>query len=226
MQHEPTTCTAFIGARQVASGPLEEVVRAALAAVGAGADAAREGHGTERLALFLDETGAPFDIDRRGTPDEVVERLRWHPLVGRRPARKDTDQGTDQAIGQALDEAVDQAPAERRGPGRPRLGVVSREVSLLPRHWDWLAGQRGGASATLRRLVDAARRESEGPDRARRARDAAYRVMAELAGDRPGFEDACRALYAGNWEAFDRATASWPPDVRAYAARMAAPARG
>src|SRR5262249_47731929 len=48
----------------------------------------------------------------------------------------------------------------RTGPGRPRLGVVSREVSLLPRHWEWLEQQPSGISAALRRLVDEARKRA------------------------------------------------------------------
>lgn len=109
-----------------------------------------------------------------------------------------------------------------RGPGRPRLGVTSREVSLLPRHWDWLEQQPSGASAALRRLVDAAMRADPDAERARRRRDALLRVLTALAGDRPGFEEACRALYAGDAAAFVARVARWPRDVRAYAeARVA-----
>lgn len=103
-----------------------------------------------------------------------------------------------------------------RGRGRPRLGVVAREVTLLPRHWDWLAGQPGGASATLRRLVDEARRGRGESDRSRVARDAAYRVMSALGGDLPGFEEASRALFAGDAGRLSSALAGWPPDVRTY----------
>lgn len=112
---------------------------------------------------------------------------------------------------------------ERRGPGRPKLGVTAREVTLLPRHWDWLASQPGGASVALRKLVEAALKEAEGPDRARRAKDAAYRFMTTMAGDRPGYEEATRMLFAGDWRAFDAATAGWPEDVRATAADLAEP---
>ena len=95
--------------------------------------------------------------------------------------------------------------------GRPRLGVVAREVTLLPRHWDWLAAQPGGASVVLRRLIDAARREDAGNNRA--ARDAAYRFMATIAGDLPGFEAASRALFAGDAAQFAALITGWPADI-------------
>lgn len=112
-------------------------------------------------------------------------------------------------------------PVEKRGPGRPRLGVTAREVTLLPRHWDWLAAQQGGASVALRKLVEGALREAEGPDRVRRSREAAYRFMTAVAGDKPGYEEATRMLFAGDWAAFDMAIQDWPKDVRDYAAGLA-----
>jgi hypothetical protein len=102
--------------------------------------------------------------------------------------------------------------------------VVPREVTLLPRHWQWLNSQPGGASVALRRLVDEARRASVGRDRVRRAQEVSYRVMTALAGDLPGFEDALRALFARDGAAFDRHVATWPGDVRDYARRLASPA--
>lgn len=112
-------------------------------------------------------------------------------------------------------------PEPPRGRGRPKLGVVAREVTLLPRQWDWLAGQPGGASATLRRLVDDARRAGAADPRA--ARDAAYRFMSALAGDRPGFEEASRALFAGDRTRFTAQAAAWPADIRAHVERLAWP---
>jgi hypothetical protein len=111
--------------------------------------------------------------------------------------------------------AADAAPP--RGRGRPKLGVVPREVTLLPRHWDWLAGQRGGASAALRRLVEDASRAEPG---AEARRDAAYRFMADMCGDRPGYEEALRALYRGDEARLDALIADWPEDVRAYVGRL------
>jgi uncharacterized protein len=110
------------------------------------------------------------------------------------------------------------APASRPR-GRPKLGVTAREITLLPRHWEWLAGQPGGASAALRRLVEEARRAPPDP---KAARDAAYRFMQAMCGDRPGYEEALRALYRGEMERFRDLTAAWPEDVRAYLGRLLA----
>lgn len=121
------------------------------------------------------------------------------------------------------DEVVPRA-LPKPGPGRPKLGVVSREVSLLPQHWEWLEAQPHGISATLRRLVDAAKKREPDVARARRAQDAALRFMTALAGNREGFEEACRALYAGDGDRFASFVKRWPKDVRAHAARLAAPA--
>ncbi|MFA4892882.1 DUF2239 family protein [Brevundimonas sp.] len=137
-------------------------------------------------------TGRVVDLDLRGTLAEATARL--IPAPG----------------------------AEKRGPGRPKLGVTAREVTLLPRHWDWLAAQPGGASVALRKLVEGALREAEGPDRARKAKEAAYRFMTAMAGDSPGYEEATRMLFAGDWTAFDAAVESWPEGVRETARGMAA----
>jgi len=110
---------------------------------------------------------------------------------------------------------------EPRGRGRPRLGVVAREVTLLPRHWDWLNQQPGGASVALRRLVDEARRTNAGRDRMRQAQDAAYRFMATMAGNHPGFEEAIRCLYSGNRARFDQVVENWPADVRDHVEELA-----
>ena len=112
--------------------------------------------------------------------------------------------------------------AKPRGPGRPKLGVVSKEVTLLPRHWAWLGTQRGGASATLRRLVDQARKNQEGSDHIRRAQDAAYRFMTAMAGDLPGFEEAIRALFASDRERFEEQIAGWPGDLAEHGRMLAA----
>lgn len=114
-------------------------------------------------------------------------------------------------------------PQPPRRPGRPKLGVVAREVTLLPRHWDWLARQPGGASVALRKLVEAAARANEEPDRARAAREAAYRFMTAVAGDFPGYEEACRALFSGDRAAFETRIAAWPADVRDQALAFAYP---
>lgn len=111
-----------------------------------------------------------------------------------------------------------------RRPGRPKLGVVSREVTLLPRHWSWLAAQPGGASVALRKLVEEARRVSADGDRRRGAQEAAYRFMQAMAGHEAGFDEAARALFAGDIGRFEEHSATWPEDVREHAALLAADA--
>lgn len=133
--------------------------------------------------LIFDPEGRQVDFDLRGGPWDIARRL-----------------GED-------------APEAPRGRGRPKLGVTAREVTLLPRHWEWLAAQPGGASVALRKLVEAARRETEGPTRRRAAREAVYRFAQAMAGDRPGFEDAMRALFAGDAAGFAERIAVWPTDV-------------
>jgi hypothetical protein len=126
--------------------------------------------------------------------------------------------------GSAEDVAARLPQPAARGRGRPKLGVIPREVTLLPQHWDWLARQPGGASAALRRMIDQARRADAGRTEARAAREAAWRFLHAMAGDLPGFEEACRALFAGDRDAFRARTAAWPADVRAHGETMAWPA--
>ena len=109
----------------------------------------------------------------------------------------------------------------KTGPGRPKLGVLAREISLLPRHWEWLEQHSSGASAAIRRLIDEARKQEPSRERTRRAKEATGRVLTALAGDRPGYEEATRALYAGDAKRFHKEIKSWPKDVRAYATVLA-----
>ncbi|WP_312599282.1 DUF2239 family protein [Brevundimonas sp.] len=118
----------------------------------------------------------------------------------------------DLQTGRAVDLDLRPTPPKR---GRPRLGVSAREVTLLPRHWDWLAAQPGGASAALRRLVEQARKTAADDDARRRRIDAAYGFMVEMAGDARNFEEASRALFAGDRERLAALIAPWPADVRA-----------
>lgn len=128
----------------------------------------------------------------------------------------------DDATGQVVDvDPRGTAPEAPRPVGRPKLGVVAREVTLLPRHWDWLATQPGGASVALRKLVEEARRTRGDADRRRAAQEAAYRFMSAAAGDLPGFEEAARALFAYDWRRFGDMVAAWPEDVRDYAVKLA-----
>ncbi|HNX95889.1 MAG TPA: DUF2239 family protein [Holophaga sp.] len=116
------------------------------------------------------------------------------------------------------------SPEAPKGRGRPKLGVIAREITLLPRHWDWLNAQPGGASVTLRKLVEEARRAGSEQEGKRQAQTRAYRFMSALAGDERGYEDALRALYAQDQPAFEAHMQTWPEDVRAYTCALAAPA--
>jgi hypothetical protein len=143
------------------------------------------------ILIFDDKTSERIDIDFRGTAEDVRQRL------------------------------SQREPEEPRGPGRPRLGVVAREVTLLPRHWDWLNIQPGGASVALRKLVEEARRKNEPLDRVRQAQESTYRFLSAMAGNEPGFEEAARALFAGKQEPFDQLSEAWPVDVRDQARKLA-----
>ncbi|VFR34248.1 hypothetical protein ANDA3_3625 [plant metagenome] len=185
--------TAFSGDQCLATGAPSHVAGAARAALDA--------QPGRSLLVFDDATGRQVDLDLRGSPDEVVARLR---------------------VAEASPEAeVAPAAPVPRGPGRPRLGVVAREVTLLPRHWEWLSAQPGGASVTLRKLVDAAKRENAWHDRVRSAQAACDAFMQTMAGNRPGYEEASRALYSGDAAAFREHISGWPVDIRAHAARLA-----
>jgi hypothetical protein len=184
-----THCTAFEGYRRIASGTIDEVALATKRVLDRGAQAP--------VLIFDDATGEPVEVDFRGTPDEVLGRIR------------------------ATRPNPPEPPPAPRGPGRPKLGVVAREVTLLPRHWEWLGAQPGGASVALRKLVEEARRTSAPRDRARRAQEAAYRVLSALAGNLPDFEEATRAFFAGDRGGFEALTDPWPPDVRDYARTLA-----
>ena len=160
-----------------------------------------------------------FEAGRRiagGLLGEVTAAVRSAVEAGRPVLVFDDDSG------KVVDLDFRGVEAPPRGPGRPKLGVAAREVTLLPRHWEWLARQPGGASAALRRLVEAARRETSGPQRKRQAQEAAYRFATALAGDAAGYEEAIRALFAGERDRFEALTAAWPADVGEYARRLAA----
>uniref|UniRef100_A0A9E8A8F7 DUF2239 family protein n=1 Tax=Bosea sp. NBC_00436 TaxID=2969620 RepID=A0A9E8A8F7_9HYPH len=154
---------------------------------------------TAAILVFDDATGKVVDLDLRGGDIEIAARY----------TPKTSEAGT----------ANDDAP---RGRGRPKLGVVAREVTLLPRHWDWLALQPGGASQALRRLVDDARKSDGGRSQTRAAQERAYAFIATMAGDREGFEEASRALFAGDGERFAEHSRRWPADIRAHARELLA----
>jgi uncharacterized protein len=190
-------CTAFDGHRRLAAGPPHEVALAVRNATESGDNSS--------VFIYEDATGRMIDIDTRGTAEEVVARLA---------------QPVEPAAWPSLDE-MGQTDGELRGRGRPKLGVIAREVTLLPRHWDWLNTQPGGASVALRKLVEEARRTSGDKDRTRAAQEAAYRFMSAIAGDFPGFEEATRALFAYDRRRFSDLVAPWPEDVRDHAVKLA-----
>jgi len=185
--------TAFEGERRLASGPLDEVALAIK----------HVAHkGLAPIAIFDDVTGRAVDLDLRGSDTDVLARF----AKTLEPAK----------AGDSI------APtSEPRGRGRPKLGVVAREVTLLPRHWEWLNAQPGGASVALRKLVEQARRATGDADRARAAREAAYHFMSAMAGNLPGFEEATRALFADDRRRMAGHIATWPADIRDHVVRLA-----
>lgn len=146
-----------------------------------------------QILLFDLETSRPVEIDFRGSVADVTTRLRDSLSPERAP----------------------------RGPGRPKLGVVAREVTLLPRHWEWLAAQPGGASVTLRKLIEDARRKTSAKDDARERQESVHRFLSAIAGNKPHYEDVLRALYASDGARFLSLIADWPTDVRRHVERLA-----
>jgi hypothetical protein len=205
-------CTAFVGRRLAVQGPLVEVALAIK-------DLATT-EPSQSILAFDDATGRVIDFDLRGTKTEVVERLLQSPpaVVGAAGRAASVEQSGAAEVAEAP--ADEPEAGEKATRGRPKLGVTAREVTLLPRHWEWLAAQPGGASVTLRKLVEEARRTSGAQQQVRQAQEAAYRFMSALAGDFPGFEEATRALFADDRNRFEQHMAEWPADIRNYAVRL------
>ena len=202
-----TRVTAFAGDRLVAGGPLRSVALTArqLLDVDPGT----------HLLIFDDAEQRQVEIDLRGSMAELVQRLAAAPDDAASKAAPGAGAGGATA-------AKPDAPAAPRGRGRPKLGVVAREVTLLPRHWTWLNAQPGGASVALRKLVETARRGNGDGDRRRAGQEATYRFMHAIAGDQPGFEAAARALFSGDLGKLEDAIADWPNDIREHATMLAA----
>lgn len=186
-------CTAFAGSHRIASGELRHVALKAKLVF--------DSEPGRPILVFEDATGILVELPLELPAGDLLRTLSSVP-----------DEAVEAKLGSI--------PA--RGPGRPRLGVVAREITLLPRHWDWLNAQPGGASATLRRLVEDARKITADGDRKRVAQEAAYRFMHALGGDLPDYEEATRALFAGDIARFEEALARWPEDVREHASLLAA----
>ncbi|MBN21814.1 MAG: hypothetical protein CL678_11090 [Bdellovibrionaceae bacterium] len=149
------------------------------------------------ILIFSDSTGATIDFNFQGTKQDVLKRLDMF----RSPKQKSIPSG----------------------PGRPRLGVISREISLLPRHWEWLATQSGGASATLRRLVEEAQKKSSQQVSTKQIQERVYKVMSVLAGDLQGYEEALRALYKKDRKTFFSQIEIWPKDIKKYLKKIGKP---
>jgi hypothetical protein len=198
--------TAFRGSRRLAQGALRDVAQLVYTHV---QDAqTQSARAADAILLFDDRTGRVVDLEMRGSLRAMLANLSARGLLPQNPPTVAQDATTVPTR--------DTAAKSDRGPGRPRLGVVAREVTLLPRHWDWLASQPGGASVALRKLVDAARKAQADVDAARARRDAAYAVMTTLAGDRAHYEDATRALFRDDRDGLVAHMTKWPRDVQRY----------
>jgi|SRR5882672_523845 len=192
--HPTITWIAFARTRRIASGAPRDVLVAVKAFV--------DQHPQANVLILDADTSHQVEIDLRGAVSTVLRRLPPSPAAEQEPDK--TAQG----------------PAVR-APGRPKLGVTAREVTLLPRHWEWLAGQPGGTSVALRKLVEHALRASKDADRLRIAQESAYRFMTTLAGDQPGYEEAIRALFAGDRARLEKHVGNWPRDIRSHALALA-----
>ncbi len=202
--------TCFDGYQRIASGPLPEVALMAKRSIDNGS--------TGPVLIFADATGHSIDIDTYGSTEALMARLAEPISIDANPVS--TQPGLPLQTASELDN-TDSPVDKHRERGRPKLGVVAREVTLLPRHWEWLATQPGGASVALRKLVEEARRANREKDRIRTAQERAYRFMSALAGDLPGFEEATRALFANDRQHFGELVAIWASDVRDYAIWLA-----
>lgn len=201
---DPATSTyiAFDGNQRLAMGPLP--------AVALKVKEASDARPLARILVFNASSSELIDFDCRGTPAQMLRRLKASA-----PQAAATRGPTPESA------PARSAPA---GPGRPRLGVVAREVTLLPRHWEWLNAQPGGASVALRKLVEHAKRANASSDSIRQAQAAAYRFMSAMAGNLDGFEEVARALFASDRTKFDGLVAAWPADVRTHLKQLAEPA--
>ena len=206
---DTTCCIAFAGDRSVAAGTLLEVARAVKSLI--------DRDPVTPVVVFADDSSEVIDLDLRGSVEEVLRRLAesspYPPSPHARSAAL-TQPNPDS-------EPTTANATVRNGPGRPKLGVVAREVTLLPRHWEWLATQPGGASVVLRKLVERARMELSPQDRTRRAQESTYRFLSALAGNLAGFEEATRKLFANDRAGFAQQVQAWPDDIRTHATKLA-----
>lgn len=209
----PNNCIAFNGMRRVALGSLAEVAIKLKPVI----ESPRHGP----ILIFDAVSSELLEIDTRGSLQEVAQRyalpvdsVSVNSIPGQQSAVEESPAQGDRESANVPTDVL-------RGRGRPRLGVVAREVTLLPRHWEWLNTQPGGASVALRKLVEAARRINTGRDHARKSREAAYKFMSPIASGLDSFEEAVRALFAINRQQFEAILADWPTDVREHALVLA-----
>lgn len=153
-------------------------------------------HSSAPILIFSDSTGKQMDLDLRGTEKEALERLKMFI-------------------------SPEESSLQSSGPGRPKLGVVAREISLLPRHWEWLSTQTGGASATIRRLIEDAKKNSSGKESIKSAQERTHQFMSAMAGNLNNFEEALRSLYAKDKKKFLGLIAYWPEDIKDHAKKLA-----
>lgn len=197
MTQSPHHYIAFEGSKRIAAGTLHEVALKVKHAIDTRPHA--------RILVFNQASSELIDFDHRGTPEQMLKKLGHGPAAVKSDAQPLTDNAT---------------PTR---PGRPKLGVVAREVTLLPRHWEWLNTQPGGASVSLRKLVEQAKRANQARDIVRSAQEATYRFMSAMAGNRTGFEEAARALFAADRDCFQALLMPWPAAIREHLADLAGP---
>ena len=195
----PPSFTSFDGWKRIAYGNLETNALAVKRAAESGPSGP--------ILTFNDHTGCVLEVDIRGTDAEVLARLH--------------EESPNDEIKEFESVEADESSFQTRGRGRPKLGVIAREITLLPRHWDWLSAQPGGASVALRKLVEEAKRSTAIRDDRRRTQERAYQFMSAMAGNLVGFEESTRALFAGDLNKFIQLVAEWPSDVRDYALNLA-----
>lgn len=154
-----------------------------------------EQHPASAILIFSDSTGKEMDFDFSGSEDDVLRRL--EKFIGKNE------------------------PQSVSGPGRPKLGVVSREVSLLPRHWEWLSNQPGGASVTLRRLIDETKKQTSSRELIKQAQERAYKFMTTMAGNLSNYEESLRALFSKDKKLFEDLISDWPKDIKKHTLKLA-----
>ncbi len=181
--------TAFAGYSQIGKGELIPIIRKCKKIFDDGC--------SDRIVIYEDLTGQMFDFELNGSEEEVVERLKNHPMLKDKVEEK-----------------------ELRSPGRPKLGVVPREISLLPRHWEWLAEQSGGASAVIRKLIDQEKKRRNSGELFKKHQAATHRFMWDIAGDMEGFEEASRLLYRADFKGLEEIIVAWPEDVFKHLASL------